>query len=140
MESIDIENISKEFNENENSKLQFRFAIITYPNDYLSTLTDNKIYNILNKHFYYIGAYCENDDEINHNHFHYFVMTIKKNVKEFKKGPTTFDIPLNEKFVCYYKPFTGRNGNEEFTLVLPSLKRAGLKKRAGQESSSYMAW
>lgn len=117
MESLDIENISKEFNENENSKLQFRFAIITYPNDYLLTLTDDKIYNILNKHFYYVGAYCENDDANNHNHFHYFVMTKTKNIKQFRKGPNTFDVPLDKKFVCFYKPFTGRNGQEERKLI-----------------------
>ena len=117
MESIDIENISKEFNEEGNNLLNFTYGIITYPNDYLQSLTDEKIYQILEKHFYYVGAYCENDNEIDHNHFHYFVMTKNKNRKQFRKGPKTFDIPLNENFVSFYKPFTGRNGKEERKLV-----------------------
>lgn len=115
MDDINIEEISKEIDEN--SRLNFQYAILTYPNNYLEYLNDEKIFNILNKYFDYVGAYCENDDKIDHNHHHYFVRNKSKKRKDYKNGPSTFDIPLEQKFICFYKPFVGRNNKEEKKLV-----------------------
>ena len=109
--------------ENKNGEVTIRLALVTYANDYKGKLSDDLIYDKLKDNFYFVGAYCDNDEKIDHKHYHYFIMYknySKKNRDKravIKEGLNYFNIDLPDKYICFYMPFKGRNKKQEKKLV-----------------------
>lgn len=95
-------------------RIQFKYAILTYGCD--DQLSDDLIQNVIEKNFYSIGSKCNNDEEINHKHFHYFIYP-KNTEKADIKDERYFDVPIENTMVGFYVPYTGESGKEELKLI-----------------------